>query len=100
MRLPGPPVLSSGMAEMKVWPCWVCRGVARQGGRERGGIGVGLVEVEAPGGVAGFVGGEGDAAWFAAHRLDELGDALAEGIYESGLGVQDRDHRARARAGG
>jgi Tetracyclin repressor-like, C-terminal domain len=44
--------------------------------REGGGVGVDLVEVEAPGGVAGFVGGEGDAAWFAAHYADEFDGRL------------------------
>src|ERR1700677_336675 len=61
---------------------------------ERGGVGVDLVEVEPSGGVAGLVRGEGDAARFAAHLADQLDDALAEGVFEAGPGVQYGDHRA------
>jgi hypothetical protein len=74
-------------------------GTSRRRVRERGGVGVDLVEVEASGGVAGFICGEGGAAGFAAHLADQLDDALAEGVGQAGPGVQDGDHRAGVRVG-
>jgi hypothetical protein len=59
--------------------------------------GVDLVKVEAAGYVAGLVGGEGEAAGLAADVGGQFGDLLAELAGQARPGVEDRDHRPRAR---
>jgi hypothetical protein len=64
---------------------------------ERGSAGVDLVEVEAARYIAGLVGGEGEAARLAADLGGQSGDLLAERAGQARPGVEDRDHRPRAR---